>query len=269
MVKYAKKTYVRKPKKVYKKTAKLSKTISKAIDVKIKKNIETKKAQFAYSTTVGSYQNLNLQIEPISPYVGSGNINIEQGVGDGMRVGNKIEIVKGVINVMGIGMPYDTVDNNLRKPVYIQCAIFYDKLLPTSLPDAGQVRANFFNYDNTTSAMVGSLVDSIKYINTDRYGVFRYWKEKIGFQSYNGVAGVISDNYFYGQNNDFKLLVQRKIDITKYLHKKVTFNDNNDTATTRALFLMYWAISADGTVLPADQFPVKMYTSGEISYKDA
>lgn len=191
-------------------------------------------------------------------------LQILQGAGEGQRVGNKIRVKRVRWNFVIRAMPYNSSTNPLPQAQNVRIVLFYSRPAPTATPNP---ISDFFELNNTTQAIEGTLQDMIAPINEDTYRKLAERSFRIGWQDYFGAGGVGATTT--GSNNDYKLTATLKWDITKYLPKMVRYIDNTATATSRGLFACVMVAPADGSTGASGRAPIAMRWWLDAAYTDA
>lgn len=223
---------------------KVSSSVKKYVQRTIKANAENKKIQYKTGFVIRSYADDNLMnVFPLS--LGTA-IPVSQGTGQADRIGNKVKIVKAMLNYTISPTVYDALVNPTPEPTLLRLFIGYSKTNPTVTPSASDF-AVLFQAGNSSIAPTGYIEDMQRTINTDRWVVYRSPVHKIGCASYTG-AGTSTGNQYY-TNNDFKYLVMRKINLIKYIKSICTWNDTTVQPTSRGLFGWIAVVGADNTQL--------------------
>jgi len=219
------------------------------VDRVIRRNIEDKVQNVEYSTNVGNYLNsATLYSYPMTPY--AGYMTIGQGVTQNTRVGNIVKTRKVMLNYVLRPRAYDVTSNMAPAPFEIDMFLGYVKQSPSELPTSGDFN-NLFQNGSSSVGPVGNLSDLIAEINKDYWTIKKRWRHKIGFSSNMGTGTNVAFQSF--TNNDFKLNVVKKLDITRHLPKTIKWNDGITTPTSRGLFFFFQAVSASGGVLAGSQ----------------
>lgn len=255
----------RRPTFARKRTRTVSQAVKKYVKSTIHKQIENKCVQINGGTGFGNVlQSPVMNAYPMQPL--SGYWNITQGTGAGARIGNQIRVRKLELSYVLRPMPYEATNNPAPMPCEIQLMLGYVKSTPSYAPVALDI-SQLFQSGNSVSAPVGSLRDIIAVINKDYWEIKKRWTHKVGYSTSNG-TGSQSANQFFA-NNDFKLNVVKKINITKFVPTTCLFNDAGITPTTRNLFFMYQAVAASGEILPATRIPMTIDFWLDFRYEDA
>lgn len=241
-------------------------TVKRIVKKEIAKNVENKHREVLnlgrnlYSSASGPFNASNvIQVSP-----GSTSLDIAQGTADGTRIGNRIKIkylgFKGTL----VSNTYDATVNPTPKPMQIKCFIFYERNDPSTFPP--NPRADFLQFNSTTSALTNDLVDLWAPINNDKYRVLTSRTFKLGSSTYGQGAAIVGS---INSNNDFKLNCNFRMNLTKYIPKLVRYNDNNTDPISRGLWAMFVPVWADGTQAPDTTLMATVSYSSMISYEDA
>lgn len=271
-----KKVYKRVAKRPYKRPA----TFAKKVKAVLARNVETKSIQF--------YQdNIPVSDYPTGAYLGTASTMfvgvltpdsfltpIALGTSSSQRIGNKITLSKVTLRGMITPRTYQSTNteespyNNAPEPFLFKMWIGYQKATAYNEPDSGF--AGFFQEGGTSATPTGTLMDTFRKINTDKYTIVATRTFKVGPQSIitsqNTPVNANNQNY---ANNDFKFCQRFSFDVTKHCVKTVKYNDTNNQPNTRGLFWWVEAINTTGTNFVAGRFPAEMNYEVDIQYKDA
>jgi hypothetical protein len=243
-------------------------TIKKMIKRQIALSAENKCRQFFQNTPTTLYSSyssalLDGSIIPLTPFAGV--LQIDQGVGQGDRVGNIIKVKKLTFKGTITPLLYDIVQNSNPQPTQIKCWIFYDKRDPTIKPTPS-AQANFFQFNSTSAGFTNSLTDMWKPINTDIYRVLATKSWKLGLANYEVNGNGAWQTY---ANNDFKMNINFSFDLTKHINKTIKFIDNNSNPSTRGLFALFQVMYANGGAIGAGQRLASMQYMLDLVYEDS
>jgi len=267
----AKRRSFRKKSKSYRKKRRVSRKKSplrKLIQREISRNVENKCSQhYDYDQRLYSAVNANFPADNIivlGPDPTS--LVINQGTGQGNRIGNSITTKKFVFRGTLVPLPYDATFNAAPQPVQVRMVIFYDKTDPTAIPNpiAGN---DFFQNGNTSKGFQNDLTDLWSPVNKDRYRVLATRTFKLGMAAYSGTGTNPGQQSF--TNNDFKLNCNFSFNLTKHYPKIVKFNDGTATPTTRGLFCMFYYALANGGSVPGSAYMVGAQYMQDYTYEDA
>lgn len=193
--------------------------------------------------------------------------NLTQGTGPGSRIGNQVTIKKAMLKGVLVPMPYNVTTNPTPKPVQVRMVLIYDREDPN---DAFLPGNQLMQAGNGAAALEGRITDMLHPYNTDRYRILMQRTFKLGFAEYAGTTGSTSNQGIFQAyaNNDFKLNHQVKLDFTKYLPKKVKWNDNTSTPTTRGVYALFHLANADGSTLDQSIIAAEWSFGITIEYQD-
>jgi hypothetical protein len=124
-------------------------------------------------------------------------------------------------------------------------------------------------FDNGSSSFgpIGDLGDLCADINKEAWDIKKKWTHKVGTAIFTGPGNL--QNYGFFANNDFKLNVVRKIDITKYCPKTIKFNDAAGSTQGANLFFFYQAIPTTGGIFQQNETPANIDYWVSYTYEDA
>lgn len=245
-----------------------TKGFRRAVRKQIRRSAETKSIQrfnlgqsLLPSNAAGFVSNI-IELGPGASMV------ISQGVGQGQRVGNRIETVRHVFKGTICPYPHDSSTNPNPQPIVVKMWIFYDKTDPTAVPNP--VANPFFQDGSGVAGFSNDLVDTWRPVNSDRYRVLCARTFKLGFSEYAGTASTVANQTGYQAyaNNDFKMNCAFRINLTKYQIKKIRFNDANNEPMTRRMFCMWQCVAASGIQLASTFVPCGVQYMEDFKYKD-
>jgi hypothetical protein len=247
------------------KSNKVPKAVKAYVDKKTAVEIENKCVQINGGVGFGNaLESPDLNAYPMLPITGYWTIS--QGLGQGGRVGNEIKIKQVMLNYIITPRVYDVVSNVVPVPCHIDLYLGHMRGTPNTAPTSADV-ALLYQQGSSFAGPVGNLRDMVSVTNKDYWIIKKRWSHKVGWANYQGTGGQVAAQYY--ANNDFKLNVFRKLDITSHLPKTVKFNDTQNTALSKNLFFMYQAVSANGTTLAANQILFNMEFYVDVVYEDA
>lgn len=261
-------------KRPYKTKSKGTTSISQAVKTYVKRTIhrqiENKEIQIDSGGNFGNYLNDNtLGAYPLMPLLGYWTVS--QNVNSAGRVGNELNIRKVMLSYVLRPMIYNVTTNPFGRPCEVEMFLGYVKRTPSVRPTATDFQSLFQN-GNTSVPPTGGLNDINSDINTDYWCIKKRWRHKIGYSTTaNSVSSgqVASQQTYQFSNNDFKLNVVRKMDITKFIPiKRVKFNDGDGTSY-KNLFLFYYCLAADGIIMTSVEEPIHLDFQIRFTYEDA
>jgi len=253
---YKKRTYTK---------PKVSLAVKKYVKSTLSRNIEDKCVQVNFGASFGNIlESTNMNMYPMLPYLGY--MSIPQGVTQGTRIGNQIRIKKLMLNYVLRPTNYDAVFNPSLLPSHIDMFLGYVNDVPGLIPTNTDL-TSLFQSGASSIAPVGTLRDLISVVNTDYWTIKKRWQHKLGFSANNGTGGSVAGQYY--QNNDFKLNIVKKLDITKFVHKNLKFNDGTQTIQGDNLYFFYQAVAANGVAYAATTLPCNIEFWIDIKFEDA
>ena len=243
-----------------------SSSVSSAVKTYVKRTIhsqiENKGVQVQVATLFGNVvQSPTMNIYPLTPYAGA--INIVQGVGSANRTGNQVKPIKVMLKYVIYPTGYNAGYNPNPEPCEVMMYLGYVKSAPGFLPTATDI-ANLYQYNNFVSIPLGSIMDLNQQVNKDYWTIKKAWTHKIGYSNSGGTG--INAAYQSYSNNDFKLNVVRKLDITKLYPKTLKFNDTSAQQQGPGLFLFYQAVGSSGRTFTASVTPIAIQMELDIDF---
>lgn len=205
---------------------------------------------------------------------------ITQGDTQGQRVGNQILPVSLKLSgVIRCNPSFDTTTN--YNPCPLRVTMWLVKLrkhLTDSIADLDNIVNNsFFENGSTAIGMVGSNLDIIREVNKSQIDVVYKRTFKVGMGNYISGFAVANANNANNQfnNNDFSMSTMFKANLSKYLPKKLVFNDGTDTPTSaRKMWLMFTVARADSNIpltsggSTTGPIPAYIDINAQFEYKD-
>lgn len=222
--------------------------------------------QNATATLGGNYVVLN----PSNATLGSYTIN--RGTGSGQMVGDRIRLKSAVLEYVLTLTPFNATSNTQPRPVYLRAFIYKYKKSPQNDPQVTNicgngVNANLFDIGTSDIGFVGTLTDLNQRLNTDAYTYYAHRTWKLGNSI--PVAGVNNTTPLYTYaNNDFKMSVVGKWNVTKYL-PKIMERDDGGVWQDDYIILMFQVLSADNALIASAQQLVRADISIDLKYTDA
>lgn len=169
-------------------------------------------------------------------------LTIVNGTNVDQRIGDKVEIKKATFKGVLNPLIYDSVTNQFPAPQLVKMYFLTDKVNPTQATDPSTL--GFFREGATASAMDGDANDPYKEINTEYFHLYGSRIFKVGYASYNGTGGAAGAQY--KPNNDHQISNQFSIDVTKWMPKKIVWNDAGTNPTSRKLYVVCEAVNSPG-----------------------
>lgn len=272
-MRYYKKKSLVKRRKTVRKVRVARRSVTPAVKKYVKRTIhslaENKVVNWTYNGDLLPYNApasswLGFNLFPLYP--NSTTLTINQGTGEGQRVGNSISVRKAYLKFVVYPSEYNVSTNPTPIPQDIRMMIGFVKQNPVEGPTFTDF-SELFQQGNTSAPPANSLFDMIQQVNKDSFTVLYDKIIKVGTSSVNGTGGLAA--YQYMNNNDYRFNVVRKINITKYLTKKYGFNDtNNNPKSGRALFVWFLPCNAVGGTNVSTYKQSRIYIDVDISYED-
>jgi len=235
--------------------------VQRAIAIKA----ENKIINFSSNSTMCSYLNDNtLRSTALTPSAGA--FTISQGTAQNARIGNSITVKKLMFNYTLYPLGYDVSTNTTPKPGLVQMILARVKEAPFEIPNSTNVGV-LFQAGNTASPPTGSITDANKMFNKDYWQILKSWTHKIGYAGNDGTGGQVARQYH--QNNDFSMLIQRKMNIAKYTNKTFKFQDNTSYTKSPGIFLLTQWLNADGTIAGSGQLMANLEYYVHLEYEDS
>lgn len=177
-------------------------------------------------------------VHQLTPGSDPGDYAITQGAGQGQRVGNSIRtqnvLLKGILSIN----KFDGVSNIKSVPVELKVWFMRRKLnfAPPNVDDMSSI----FQDGNSNSGLTGTLRDMIMPFNSDYFTLYKTRSFKLGFAQ--------ADSAFNSQaNNDFKMNIKYKVNLTRAFPTNITFNDTVAETTAHPVYMVWQVVYADGT----------------------
>ena len=207
----------------------------------LQRRVEVKRAyQTQGDLSVTSYnQGTLMNVNSMIPY-----INITQGTGQSNRIGNQIRTRKCEFCFTLTPNAYNGVTNSTPCP---QEVVFFFGVVKNSKPIVPTV-ADFqklFQEGNLSTAPIGALQDLTKDINSDWWTIRKMVRFKVGNATYGGTG--INNTQQSFTNNDFKMNIVKRMDLTSICPKLVRFNDATQAQPTNdGLFMFVFGVPSFG-----------------------
>lgn len=252
---------------------KVSKTVKRYVKSAIHKQLENKKFTLEASSSLAHPSNaVNFQAGNILQFTPSSGINsdytIPQSLGQGGRVGNIINLRKAMFRYVMYPLPYNVTSNPNPKNILVNIWIYSIKRgIPAStVADAWNIfNGTIFANGNSNNGTTNNLFDLVSIPNNEVIQTHYRRTVKLAPAAYYS-AGATTVNY---NNNDYKYNIMGKINITKYLPKRIVFNDTDNNSTSKQVFCVITPYACDGTTTPSTVFSAGMFYGIDIEYEDA
>lgn len=229
-------------------------------------------AEYVSGNNMYAYRNLfNIIPGGTTATTGAALMNITQGTGQANRSGNMIQPNYCKLDMMFFPKPYNETTNIDPVPCEVIIWIVKPKitLQGKSVADVySDVTTNgLFQFGNSDVPMTGEMDDTMLRINEDQYQLLYKRRVKVGNQFVNQGIGA-ADGY---SNNDFKMNQRVKINLTKYMPKRLKWDDTGTSATSRPIYVLIERVRADNLpVTNATSFSDTIGFTGVLTlkYKD-
>lgn len=248
--------FSRRPRRVIRRRAKVSKKIKSYVKRAIHRNIENKDhIAYAANQTVQSW---GTSTQGFSiPLINT----LAQGTTDGTRIGNQVKVVRGQLKATMNLKPYDATSNAGAMPVWIKLFVVRSlshMALESSLPNYDI----FFKGNATYLDWQGNCLDLDLPVNPDEFRVLMTKQFKLGI-------GAINSGFRYdGWADNSPMCKKFTINWGKYVRKQLKFNDSANTPTNDNLYLVVQAVYADGSSTTGKQVCEIHYVNHSV-YEDA
>lgn len=276
-----------KGKRTYKPSQKAKKynyrSVNKVKDVKkivrrvLKTNEETKFQTWDWSlnplclqATTGTLLNNYIVMNPSNA---TGNtFTIGRGTGSGQMIGDKLRVKSATMDYVITMNPYNATTNAQPMPTYLRAYIYKYKKAPQNDPQVSNlcgtgVSANFFDIGTSDIGFLGNLADLNQRMNRDSYTYYASRTWKIGNLIAASGASPGSPVYSYS-NNDFKLSVFGKWNVTKYLPKICT-RDDGGVWQDDYVVMLFQLVNYSGGVYTNVTAPIHIEAHLNFAYSDS
>lgn len=255
------------------KAKKVSPVVKSYVNKAIHRNIENKRFTIETSKTMaGSGNAANFQSGNIYQLTPSSNTNslytITQSSSEAGRTGNEIMLRNAVFRYCLYPLTYNITSNPTPKPLDVMIFIFSVKrgVQGVTVADAWNIFNNtIFCNGASSNGTTNNMFDIVSVFNEDV--VKLHYKKIVKLAPSNSQlqTGVNAG----WTNNDYKYNCFGRINVTKYLPKRITFNDADNNSTSRQVFLFMAPYNADGTTIASTSFVSAAFTGLDLKYEDA
>lgn len=248
---YKRKAMVKRPRRRVIRRRGDKKVMSNAVITKMLRRLpppEVKTSRFLYTNTganaLPDYNGLNWGLDfgvwLLNPT--QNRIDITQGVGQGQRVGNNIRTKSSYLSGILYANQQNAAYNTTPKP-YEVMFIIYKILGQGNIADV--TLTGLFQNGNSQAIPTGTLQDLTLPINQDKYRIYYRRVFKIGPADNTGSGSSTGLQFF--ANNDYKRNQRFYIPLTKYMDKRMKFNDTDRNVKNDNLYLAVLPLACDGT----------------------
>lgn len=220
--KYTKNTKKKSVKKSTGSKSSLVKTIKAVVNRQAEtKHIDMDPEEYPFQNTEANDQN-TIMYDPISL---SDNLALSQGVTDGKREGNQVNITKCILNINALA------NSETVSPAIISIYVGYVKADRSTVPNPFKL-TQFLQDGSSATSLNNTTLSLLRNVNKDLFTITNSVRFKIG-QSTGGM-----------NNNDFPAYVNKKMNI-KSLLGKMRYNDT-ESAPSKDLFIWMHVTGIDG-----------------------
>lgn len=239
---------------------------------------EKKSQTYDISLTPGILQSGTSQLQLSNNYIilnpsnSAGNgYTINRGTGNAQMIGNSVRTVKCMLKGILTQTLYNATNYPQPKPQLVRMFIYKKKqngsLDPKIADLTNSTTGQFFEDGTAAVGFQGNLFDHVRMLNSDVFQYHAHYDFKLGPAiPQMGSAGTADNKtplYTYS-NNDFEFACRFSVDVTPFLYKTYTQDDNNawDQNYTVCLFQV---VAADNSGQSTSVNPV--LCQAEVTYK--
>lgn len=197
------------------------------------------------------------------------DLSIQQGVDSDNRIGSRIEMKSGIARLFLSASSQDSVYNQYPQPMVVQVFVGYDRITSNGQPSASLPQ--FYEVNGASVPPTGTVLDTFRKINKERYVIFNRRTYKIGNAEYfgagSGAQSTVARQYF--TNNDYKFTQRATFDYSKHLIKTVKYSDDGDTTPTTRQVWMWWVITPMTGALTGGGRQITLNMETCVKYTDA
>ena len=263
---YRKRAYKPRARKPRAKRSGVSLAVKSYVNKSIHRQIENKTISDKDELEFASYTASSTMVcQPIHPTTAT--MNITQGVGQGQRVGNTITTRKLLLKYIIYPLPYSASNNPWPQPCEVMVWIGFLKGNRQTQPAASDF-LNYFQNGNASQNPASNLWDCLLPVNTDLFTICKSFRHKLGNEFVRTSDDLTLTDQQQYSNNDFKLNVERTVDVTKYINKVLKYDDTSGTPDT-GLYMWMTAVNASGTTNVSNLLSHGMRYVMRYDYEDA
>lgn len=256
-----------KPRKSNKsKQPKLTGNMKKAVDLEIKKMIK-KNEETKYSAL--NYKALDADTSSLSLL--SAMPQVQRGVGDNQRVGNKIEVVKSELEIiMSLKSDYITNPSNACADITAVVFVWKSKQVkdfPEAQLSSGAIaRLRFNDGQGGEVDWDGTPLTAMFPVFSERYTLLARKEYKLAHNGNLNALLIGTPNMLSRPTNEHV-----KLDLTKHCKKHLLFDDSSDPvyAVNEAIFFTVAYFHADGSTADYITNDLEFNAVAKLYYKDA
>lgn len=254
--------------------------VKKIVRQVLSRTVEKKLQTYDWTLTPLSLQsttgNLGNNYIVLNPSNSSGNsFSISRGTSSGQMIGDKIRTKNALLKYVITQQPYNATTNPLNgKPLYFRIYFYKYKKAPQNDPQVNNIcgngiNANFFELGASQDiGFVGNLTDLNQIINSDSYTYLAHRTFKLGNAVQPNTTIGVGSPIYAQSNNDFRMSVFGKLNITKFM-PKICSRDDSGVWQNDYVIMMCQYVYADGTTATNVSAPLQCQFHLEFSYTDA
>ena len=197
------------------------------------------------------------------------DLSIQQGYDTDNRIGSRIEMKSGLARLFISANTFDSVYNQFPQPMVVQVFIGYDRTTGMGQPSASL--PNFYEVNGVSVPPTGTILDTFRKVNKERYVIFNRRTYKIGNSEYigagSGASSTVSRQYY--TNNDYKMTQRATFDYTKHLIKTVKYSNDGDTTPSTRQLWMWWVVTPTTGTLTGGSRQIAMNMEAIVKYTDS
>lgn len=178
------------------------------------------------------------------------------------RIGNQVMVKSGYIRGHVNVLPYDATTNNQTLPVYVKMWIVSARQINTTALSATSIASTFFEIGGASAGPQGNMLDIDFSINKDAWIVHYSKTCKIGVGAITS-TGPIGTNSYYDNS---PMSVPFYFNFGKKL-KTLKYDESTTSPTNKSLWIVFQAVSADGTS-PSAQTKAEFHYTTRVEYED-
>lgn len=214
----------------------------------------------------GTTTSLTGNYQVVTPSNSTSGYNITQGVNNAQRIGNRVKTKSLIVNYTIAPNGYNATSNPNPQPQIVIIYFVKSKINPAGDLTFSQVLTQFFENGPTMTGLSGYLMDLNRKICPDTFTYLTHRVHKIGYGQ-NSATGAMP-NYANQANNDFKLFVNGKVNLTKYCPKTIRWDDNN-LVNNDWIYCIHQTLNVFDAPALTTIYPVSINYDTYFSYYDA
>lgn len=166
---------------------------------------------------------------------------LSQGLGDGQRVGDEVNIKSGKMTLFVNLLPYNATTNPNPCPFWVRVWIVSYKKQQTNSIAATDILSSFFRVPTTSLSFQSNMLDMALEVNRESWTVHSERLIRVGSTAPSTTGPVSSGSYFDSS------VASVNLDFTLPLRGPLVFNDGGTTASNKNLWLLMQTVPMNGT----------------------